>query len=245
MKKALNFAASKLEKTLFEIDWESMSAEQVYNLWRGVCGLGKLHSVWKDTRAVVHFDDGVNPDLISKLRIEINGGKNCRRETAESETFKPGRTIYVKRGKQRFLCIKCVQGWAGFNQFVIGSSHKVLAPVDFFNGFISQHRDKRQFFVNPEKLRRLWKNKCKPWACLLRFGWLKITLIGIDFQVLIADQAYQLFWNIYIWSFGIRQWPGLSTIVYRSYSFLSSLDSWKCCVKNVINKTILKPPNSI
>lgn len=139
--------APKLDKSLFEVDWKALSARQVYNRWRGLSGLSKLHSTWQDTGETILFDGGVNPSVISALKIEINGGKNCNASMLQEQDFSPGRVVYVKRGKNRFLCIKCAEGWVGFNRLYVGT-RKVMTPVDFFNGYISRFRHKQQYFCH-------------------------------------------------------------------------------------------------
>ena len=139
-----------MEKSLLAVDWSVMTAQQVYNLWRALPASGalKVHSMWQDTEEMVRFDKPLHPDAVSRLNIEVNGGKNCDPET--EKVFPPGRAVYVKAGKgNRFLCIKCASGWIGFTRFTVGTRKKVMAPVDFFNGFISRHRHKTQFFVTP------------------------------------------------------------------------------------------------
>lgn len=141
--------APKIDKSMFEIDWHKLTALEVYNRWRALTGLkGKLHSTWADTRNVVRFDEGVRPEVISDLRIEVNGGQNCPRQTGQ--IFTPGRTVYVKRGKNRFLCIKCASGWVGFRRVTVDKG-KSMNAVGFYNGYINQHRDREQYFqTNPD-----------------------------------------------------------------------------------------------
>ena len=103
--------------------------------------------IFADTGDEIRFDEGVHPDVISQLRIEVNGGKNCPKESAPAQDFLPGRAIYVKRGKSRFLCVKCASGWVGFNRLSLGGpGGKALRPVDFYNGYINQHRQREQYF---------------------------------------------------------------------------------------------------
>ena len=100
-----------------------------------------------DTGSRVRFDEGIHPDVISGLRIEFNGGKNCPKETAPSQTFLPGRTVYVKRGKNRFLCVECASGWVGFQRVTVEGKGKSMPAVGFYNGYINHYRDREQYFI--------------------------------------------------------------------------------------------------
>jgi hypothetical protein len=102
--------------------------------------LGKLFSIWQDTGAVVHLADIVHPDIVDSLDIGANS----------TEEFRPGQTVPVKRKKERFICIKCRSGWVAFRQFYYGPK-KVMSPTDFFNGYMSKHRLRKQFFVTSNR----------------------------------------------------------------------------------------------
>jgi hypothetical protein len=54
--------------------------------------------------------------------------------------------VWVKRKKDRYVCIKCRSGWASFREFYYGPK-RVMSPTDFFNGFMSRHRHRKLLFV--------------------------------------------------------------------------------------------------
>ncbi len=132
-----SFSAPKLTKKSFEIIWQDRSSRQIYNQWRALSDLGKLYSIWQDTGVLVHLADIVHPDIVDSLNIK------------DSDDYLPGQTISVKRKKDRYICIKCRSGWTSFRQFYYGPK-KVMSPTDFFNGYISKHRLRKQFFVISE-----------------------------------------------------------------------------------------------
>jgi len=141
--------APKIDKSLFEIDWFQLSANDVYHRWRGLSGpFGKLYSTWADTGDVVRFEDCVHPDIVRRFNIDINGGKNCSKERASEQTFKPGRVIFVKRGSNKILCIKCSSGWIGFNVLTVGTRKNITAG-GFYNGYISNQKHRAQYFKTP------------------------------------------------------------------------------------------------
>ena len=97
---------------------------------------------------MVRFEDCVHPDIVGRFNIDINGGKNCSKERATEQTFKPGRVIFVKRGSNKILCIKCSSGWIGFKGLTVGTRKNITAG-GFYNGYISNQKHRAQYFKTP------------------------------------------------------------------------------------------------
>ena len=138
MKCDSQFSAPKLTKKSFEVMWQDSTSREVYNQWRALADLGKLFSYWQDSGVMVHLADLVHPDIVDSLKLDETGSD-------------PGRTISVKRKKERYICVKCKSGWVAFRNFFYGPK-KVMTANDFFNGYISKNRDRNLFFVSSHHL---------------------------------------------------------------------------------------------
>ena len=144
--------APVIDKSLYNIDWNCSTSRDVYNKSRALSGSGKLYSTWKDTDVKVMFSDCIKPDIVDALHIKLE----------DEIDVKPGRVVYVKTRQKnstddppsnknmetkRYLCVKCKSGWIAFANFYYGS-HKIISALEYFNGYISRHRTRPQYFVH-------------------------------------------------------------------------------------------------
>lgn len=125
----LALAAPMLNKAMLQIDWNAMSADDVWNRFRALRDFGKLRTVWKDTGEQVRLDSMVHPSVVGAFDISRQ----------DSREFVPGEVLLVKRPGKRYVFIKCRVGWAAFEDFYYGKKRKMNA-IDFYNGFMSKHR---------------------------------------------------------------------------------------------------------
>ena len=135
-----------IEKSFYSINWSTSTSKDVYNQSRALSGKGKLYSTWKDTGAKVMFANIIKPEIVDTFDIKLS----------EEEEIKPGRVVYVKRKyyshakgkteKGRFICVKCKSGWIAFINLYYGTN-KVMSSEDFFNGYMSNHRTRPQYFI--------------------------------------------------------------------------------------------------
>jgi methionyl-tRNA formyltransferase len=135
----MEIAAPKIGKESFEIHWTKQTALQVYNQYRAVSDLSKLHSTWQETNKVVRLNDIVHPAVIENMDLD--------RLHPDAQ---PGQVIVTprkKKGCERYLCIKCLDGWTAFRQLYYGP-RKVIGAADFNSGFITKnnHGDGKTFF---------------------------------------------------------------------------------------------------
>ena len=119
----------------------------------------------------------------------------------KKRNLNPGQTIAIKRGKERFICIKCSSGWISFRQFYYGPK-KVMTPSDFFNGYMSKHKDRKQFFVSSEKCKSSrTEENCALWQWN---EWFK------NYQKLLSNllqnKSPHTWWLIYYWLRDVLQW---------------------------------------
>jgi len=128
-----SISAPKISKSDFGINWDHLSSQDVYNLWRGISDVGKLFSHWQESNAIVRFQDIIHPDIIKTLDI------------TNSDNYYPGETVSIKRGPDRFICIKCNSGWTSFKKFYY-EQKKVMTATEFHNGFFSKTKRKERFF---------------------------------------------------------------------------------------------------
>ena len=130
-------SAPRITKDMFQIEWSQKSATEVFNQFRALSDISKLHSYWQDTGETVRFDSIVHPSELQAYDLE-----------KLAPNAEPGQAFSFKRkGKGRYLCIKCRKGWVAFKDFYYGP-RKIMSPSDFYAGFMSKrHRDKNQFFI--------------------------------------------------------------------------------------------------
>ena len=113
-----------VSQSYFNIDWSSISAEELWRRFRGFSTFGKFNSRWLDTGQNVKFDSMTKPD--------------GEFEDILPPEADPGRAVYVKRKKRRKIFIKCNVGWASFEAFHY-EKHKTMSALEFYNGFMSKH----------------------------------------------------------------------------------------------------------
>lgn len=147
-------SAPVIGKEMFAIDWEGNTAKQVYDQYRALGQLSKLHSVWEDTGVTVRFSGGLNPEHTTE-RLDLG-----RRAAAlhnlqgprdlDDDATPPGTAVYAKKVKGRtdrnLLCIRCRRGWMSFEDIFYGPG-KVMSPMDFFNGYMTSSRGRIQRFI--------------------------------------------------------------------------------------------------
>ena len=138
-----------INKSFYNIDWNSCTSREVYNQSRALSGSGKLYSTWENTCVKVMFSNCLKPEYVDSFLYRL-----------KDDDYKPGQVKYHKTklkdnsGQisqensklQRFICIRCKSGWIVFEKFYYGTN-KAMSGVDFFNGYISKNRTKQHFFV--------------------------------------------------------------------------------------------------
>ena len=139
-----------INKSFYCIDWNTSTSRDVYNQYRALSESGKLYSTWEETGETVMFTNCLKPDIIDSFVYELKGND-----------YKPGQVKYHKTKLKKddgnelqdnsklqwFICIKCKTGWIAFENFYYGPNKK-LSAVDFYNGYISNNRNRKHFFVN-------------------------------------------------------------------------------------------------
>ena len=120
-----------------EVNFEALDSKQVYDLWRAVSDLAKLHAIYSETKTEVR--------LVTCYPPSITASTNQLDRNAE-----PGRIQFLKLGKkQKYLCVKCREGWAAFSGIYYGK-RKEMNPTDFYNGYLS--KPGQHTFVHSSKM---------------------------------------------------------------------------------------------
>ena len=137
-----------INKSFYNIDWNSSSSRDVYNQSRALSGSGKLYSTWEKTGVNVMFENCLKPDIVDSFIYKLNEIDYRPGEVKYHKTKLKDSTRLQEQSKfQRFICIKCKTGWAVFQNFYYGTNKK-LSAVDFFNGYISKQKTEKHFFTN-------------------------------------------------------------------------------------------------
>ena len=137
-----------INKSFYNIDWNSSSSRDVYNQSRALSGTGKLYSTWEKTGVTVMFENCLNPDIVDSFIYILDEMDYRPGEVKYHKTkLKDSNRVQEQSKFQRFICIKCKTGWAVFQNFYYGTNKK-LSAVDFFNGYISKNRTERHLFTN-------------------------------------------------------------------------------------------------
>ncbi len=128
-------SAPVLDKSMLRIAWAEKSAVDIFNQYRALSDLGKLHAVWEDTDTLVRFAKMRSPYSLPQEKLD----------TAVPDAV-PGRTIYYRNRDFKCLCTKAKTGWVAFNEFYYATK-KVMHQLDFYNGYISRHKGRSLRFV--------------------------------------------------------------------------------------------------
>merc|ERR1712088_80634 len=117
--------APLVTRSMAEVNFEALDSKQVYDLWRAVSDLAKLHAIYSETKTEVR--------LVTCYPPSITASTNQLDRNAE-----PGSIQFLKLGKkQKYLCVKCREGWAAFSGIYYGK-RKEMNPTDFYNGYLSK-----------------------------------------------------------------------------------------------------------
>nr|CAG4641132.1 EOG090X0BM2 [Eulimnadia texana] len=116
--------APKVDSLLSKIDWSSLSAVEVYNRWRALQHLFKLHTTWHGQNVWLNEMRGPVEDA----DFPLNDSAACS---------SPGRVIYLKKNK--LLFVKCRNGWA-HNRLKCTTDLKILQVQGLGNGFVQKNR---------------------------------------------------------------------------------------------------------
>lgn len=111
-----DFSASKVDKNLSIIDWNSADSNSVYNKYRALYGLWPLLTYWHGIPVkLLKLSQYQTPDLEAQL--------------------KPGEILYEKQKHK--LSVKCggKGGYVSIEKLKI-HGHKTMSGKDFFNGFV-------------------------------------------------------------------------------------------------------------
>lgn len=110
------FAAPKVQPSMSEINWQTMNADHIYNLYRALYSFMAITTKWQNV--AVKFLE------ISKLPATNHDHQKC------------GTVEYIKAGK--YLKITCVDGqYIAVHRLGIGG-RKTMSASDFNNGFIKK-----------------------------------------------------------------------------------------------------------
>ena len=117
--------APLVTRSMAQIDFETMDAKQVYDLWRALGDLAKLHTIYSGTKTEVRLATCYPPSTTAttnQLKLDA----------------RPGTIQFLKLGKKKkYVCVKCREGWAAFSGIYYGK-RKEMNPTDFYNGYLSK-----------------------------------------------------------------------------------------------------------
>ena len=88
----------------------------------------KLRARWEPTGVTTRFSLCHPPGAVDGLDLDNRFPASV-----------PGRAVFVKESKKKFLCVKCREGWVGLDKIYYGN-RRVIGPTDFYNGFLSETR---------------------------------------------------------------------------------------------------------
>ena len=117
--------APLVSRTMAHVNFEALDAKQVYDLWRALGDLAKLYTIYAETKTEVRLATCYPPSTTASTN-QLN------------QNAKPGSLQFLKLGKkQKYLCVKCREGWAAFSGIYYGK-RKEMNPTDFYNGYLSK-----------------------------------------------------------------------------------------------------------
>ncbi|XP_063704770.1 methionyl-tRNA formyltransferase, mitochondrial [Culicoides brevitarsis] len=117
--------APKIDETFTQVKWDTMTAKDVYNLYRSVYSFKFITTYWRD-------------ELIKLKEISLD-------VTPQTEQNKPGFIKYSYKSK----CLKvfCADGNA-VNVYILGNNRKnKMSAADFNNGFLSKRPESERVFT--------------------------------------------------------------------------------------------------
>ncbi|XP_072020893.1 methionyl-tRNA formyltransferase, mitochondrial-like isoform X2 [Amphiura filiformis] len=117
----------KLSSEYAEINW-SKSVEDICRQYRAVSFLIPLHTRWKGQHVVL--GNMCNPEQIKDLSTKHSSATE-------------GQICYHK--EVDLICIKCRDGWVGFQHITIAYRQR-LSAREFFNGYLSSSSAEIQYF---------------------------------------------------------------------------------------------------
>lgn len=117
--------AFKIDSSMGFIDWNKMTCQTIDRHYRALSDLISLSSNWE------------GKTIKLKEFIYVN------EELSVHENVAPGFCYYNK--KLKCLCIKCQDGWVGFESIKIPGK-KTMTALDFHNGFLSK-RDEKNWYL--------------------------------------------------------------------------------------------------
>lgn len=115
-----------MDKSISIIDWNVSDSNDIYNIYRALCGLWPLSTTWN--------------------RTPVKFLKVCKYQMSNVETqMKPGQIIYEKQ--KQVLSVKCggKGGFVSIEKLKI-PGHKTMSGKDFFNGFLYMKPEKEWIF---------------------------------------------------------------------------------------------------
>lgn len=117
--------APRITPSIAQINWNSMSSNCVYNLYRALVGVYALSTSFNDS-SIKLYD-------LSKCIDEMN----C-------ENITPGSIRYGKESK--LLTVQCADGkWINIGKVGL-TGRKIMTACDFYNGFLSKKNVKFKIF---------------------------------------------------------------------------------------------------
>lgn len=128
--------APKIIKSTFEIAWNSKTNWEVYNQFRALGEISKLYSFWEKSNTIIRFDKALSPRVLSDFNLD---------QTYPDAV--PGKVISVKHKSDRFICVKCANGWIAFENFYLGAK-KCMTTQDFYSGYIAKDKKGSHKFVS-------------------------------------------------------------------------------------------------
>lgn len=156
--------APKLTPDIAQINWHCQSPSNIYNVYRGLYGIFRLRSNFKDRR--VDFDE-------MALAFEAtNSSDNSENEISVSnfprtcDNFKQGQFLFWNK----LICVKCFNpdttdrrirsNWIFIKKIKIGS--KWMSATDFNNGFLSKSKSNNLFVFNNDSTEDKINSKLQP-----------------------------------------------------------------------------------
>lgn len=123
--------APRIKPEFSRVKWCSMSARQVYDLDRALCGFFPLTSTWKG--------------IVIKLYDVCKINQESDIKESESSQVQPGCIIYDKVNK--VLKVMCADGnWVSIKQVSV-TGKKTMSAADFNNGYIKKESVQNRFLT--------------------------------------------------------------------------------------------------
>jgi methionyl-tRNA formyltransferase len=124
--------APKIKESDAKIDWNEMSADRIYRMYRAFDLFVHLHCNWINGEQLLLYEMRT-PEQTRSLNLDAKVAKYA--STLLSD-LKPGLLYYYK--PERLICVRCANNeWVAFGAVSL-KNYKQMSALQFHNGFISK-----------------------------------------------------------------------------------------------------------